>query len=66
MCLTLDHSGKPIILITLGQAVGKLAQRELSNYMIKRYIVNILHAMILINDSSCRIKYQHMQQHYFN
>ena len=40
-------------------------QPGLSNHMMKIFIVSILHTMILINNSSCRIKHQHKQQHYF-
>ena len=56
---------KPIVLLTLGQTIEKLILNEdLVNYMMKRYIVSIQHAMTMTNDLPCRFRYQHEQQLY--
>ena len=54
LCSTLDHPGKPTISLALGQTVGKLVLNE-DYYVMKRYIMSISHAMIMIHDLSHRI-----------
>ena len=52
LCSTLDHPGKPVVSLALRKTC---TQRGLMHHAMKRHIVSILHAMIMIHDSSLRI-----------
>ena len=56
-------SKKPIVLLILEQTIEKLVLNKDLVFRMMRFIVSIMHAMIMINVSPLRFKYTHTK-HY--